>query len=139
MLLAPRVGDRAIVRVQSSVRFVALRSRPQPDLALLKPRRDYYREQGPAADDILLLIEVMDSSAEYDRETKAPLYARAGVSEVWLVDILAGLLEVHREPTSTGYRSVRIVRGAEALAPQALPDLVMTLADILGSSEPRAS
>src|SRR5262249_16336782 len=124
MLLVPRVGDRAIVRVQGSVRFVELRSRPEPDLALLKPRRDYYRTRGPAAEDILLLIEVMDTSAEYDRRTKAPLYARAGVVEVWLVDIPGGLLEIHRDPTASGYRDVRLVRGSERLAPRALPDLI---------------
>jgi len=132
MLLCRRIGDRAIVRVQGSVRFRALKSRPQPDLAVLRPRSDYYRASGPTADDVLLLIEVMDTSVEYDRRRKAPLYARAGVRELWLVDIVAGLVEVRRDPSEAGYRDVRTLRGADTVTPQAFPDLTLRLPDILG-------
>jgi hypothetical protein len=132
MLLARGVGDRAIVRVQGSVRFPPLRSRPQPDLAVLKPRRDFYRASGPGAADIFLLIEVMETSAAYDRDTKAPLYARAGVLELWLVDVPGGLLEVHREPTSSGYGAVRVLRGTDTVSPRAFPDLRFALRDTLG-------
>ncbi|TMQ21741.1 MAG: Uma2 family endonuclease [Candidatus Rokuibacteriota bacterium] len=132
MLLCRRVGDRAIVRVQGSVRFRALRSRPQPDLAVLRPRADYYRASGPTADDILLLIEVMDTSVDYDRRTKAPLYARAGVGELWLVDIPAGLVEVHRDPAPAGYRDVRTLGAADTVTPRAFSDLTLRLPEILG-------
>lgn len=71
MLLAPRVANRAIVRVQSHVAFRSLKSRPEPDVILLKPRADFYRASAPAADDIFLLIEVMDTSTDYDRRRKA--------------------------------------------------------------------
>jgi len=73
MPLVPRVGDQAIVRVQSHVTFRALKSRPQPDLALLKPNRGFYRLSAPTAADIFLLIEVMDTSRDYDRQQKAPM------------------------------------------------------------------
>ena len=132
MLLARGVGDRAIVRVQSSVRFPPFRSRPQPDIAVLKPRRDFYRTSGPGAGDIFLLIEVMETSAAYDRETKAPLYARAGVVELWLVDVPAGLVEVHRSPAATSYRDVRTLRGNDTVTPDAFPDLTLRLTEILG-------
>jgi Uma2 family endonuclease len=132
MLMTRRAGDRAIVRVQGPVRFAGLRSRPQPDLALLTPRADYYRKQSPGADDILLLIEVMDTSGEYDRRRKTPLYARAGVAEVWLVDIPAGIVDVHREPSAAGYGSVRTVHRGETLGPLAFPDVTLRVDDVLG-------
>jgi Uma2 family endonuclease len=133
MLLAPRVAGRAIVRVQAHVAFRALRSRPEPDVTLLKPRLDFYRASAPTADDILLLIEVMDTSAEYDRRRKAPLYARAGVVELWLVDIPGALIEVHRDPGGGRYRDVTTVRGAEqTVTPRAFADLPLRLRDLLG-------
>lgn len=131
-LLSRRLGDRVIVRVQGPVRFVALRSRPQPDLALLRPRADYYATGAPAAGEIVLLIEVMDTSVEYDRRRKAPLYARAGVSDLWLVDIPAGVVDVQREPGADGYRDVRTYRRGESLMPPAFPDVALAVDDILG-------
>ena len=132
--LVTRLAGRAIVRVQGPVRFRALRSRPQPDLALLEPRPDYYASGAPGAGEIFLLVEVMDTSVEYDRRRKAPLYARAGVSEVWLVDIPAGAVEVHREPGAAGYRDVRTLRRGETLAPLAFPDLTLGVGDVLGEA-----
>ena len=132
MLLAPRVANRAIVRVQSHVAFRSLKSRPEPDVILLKPRADFYRASAPAADDIFLLIEVMDTSADYDRRRKAPLYARAGVGELWLVDVPARLIEVHRDPGDTGYRDVRTRRGDDTVTPEVFPDLTLGLPEILG-------
>lgn len=132
MLMTRRVGDRIIVRVQGPVRFAKLRSRPQPDLALLAPRADYYASQAPGAGDIRLLIEVMDTSVEYDRRRKTPLYAHAGVAEVWLVDIPAGIVDVYREPSAAGYGDVRTLRRGEALTPLAFPDVTLAVDDVLG-------
>jgi Uma2 family endonuclease len=132
MVMTRRVGDRVIVRVQGPVRFRSLRSRPQPDLALLKPRADFYVNGSPGADDILLLVEVMDTSVEYDRRRKAPLYARAGVREVWLVDIPAGAVDVLREPSADGYRDVRTLHRGEHLTLLAFPDVTVTVDDVLG-------
>ena len=132
MLMARRLGDRTIVRVQGPIGFVALHSRPQPDLALLRPRKDYYAARIPGARDIFLLVEVMDTSVEYDRRRKAPLYARAGVRELWLVDIPAGVLDVQRAPSSDGYRDVRTLGRGERLTPRAFPDVTLAVDDILG-------
>jgi Uma2 family endonuclease len=132
MLMTRRVGERAIVRVQGPIRFRELRSRPQPDLALLEPRPDYYAAGAPGAVDIFLLIEVMDTSAEYDRRTKAPLYARAGVWELWLVDVPAGVVEVHRQPGTRGYRDVRTRHRGETLSPLAFPDVSFAVDEVLG-------
>jgi Uma2 family endonuclease len=132
MLMARRLGDRTIVRVQGPVGFVALHSRPQPDLALLRPRKDYYATRVPSARDIFLLVEVMDTSVEYDRRRKAPLYARAGVRELWLVDIPAGVLDVQRTPSADGYRDVRTLRRSERLTPLAFPDVTLLVDEVLG-------
>jgi len=132
MLIARRLGDRTIVRVQGPVGFATLHSRPQPDLALLRPRKDYYATRVPSAHDIFLLIEVMDTSVKYDRRRKAPLYARAGVRELWLVDIPARVLDVQRAPSADGYRDVRTLRRGQSLTPLAVPDVTLAVDDILG-------
>jgi Uma2 family endonuclease len=80
----------------------------------------------------LLVVEVAETSAEYDRQIKVPLYARAGIREVWLVDLAAGAVEVYREPTPEGYRQVRRFGRGETLAPGALPDVTVAVDDILG-------
>jgi Uma2 family endonuclease len=131
-LLVQRVGDRAIVRVQGPVRLARLRSEPQPDLLLLKPREDFYAHAAAGADDVLLLIEVMDTSVEYDRRRKAPLYARAGITELWLVDLPAGIVDMHREPVATEYRDVRTLGRGETLSPRAFPDVALRVGDVLG-------
>ena len=85
-----------------------------------------------APHDRIELIEVMDTSVDYDRRTKAPLYARAGVGELWLVDIPAGLVEVHRDPAPAGYRDVRTLGAADTVTPRAFSDLTLGLPEILG-------
>jgi Uma2 family endonuclease len=131
-LLAERVVRRAIIRVQSPI-HLGERSEPQPDVSLLRPRRDFYAGGHPGPADVLLLIEVADTSADYDRQVKAPLYARAGIGEVWLVDLQARTIEVYRNPSPQGYRLVRIVHPEESLSPELLPDVALAAGDILGS------
>ena len=104
-LLGRVVGDDAIVRVQNPVEMPE-HSMPQPDLALLRPRIDFYKRLQPTADDTLLAIEVADSSLRYDRDMKLPLYAAHGIPEAWLIDVNAARLTVHRDPGPDGYRSV---------------------------------
>jgi Uma2 family endonuclease len=107
------------------------RSEPQPDVALLKPRPDFYAGLHPGPDDVLLLVEVMEHSAAYDREVKVPLYARFGIPEVWLVDLEEEVVEVYQAPSPQGYqRAARFGRG-DRLAPQAFPDLVLMVDEIL--------
>ena len=81
-----QASDRAIVRVQGSVRLNLL-TEPQPDLVLLRPRNDFYASTHPGSSDILLIIEIADTSIQYDRDVKGPLYARLGVHEYWLADL----------------------------------------------------
>ncbi len=89
-------GD-VLLTVQTPLRLDAY-NEPQPDVMLLRPRADHYKARHPAAADVLLLVEVSDSSLAYDRDTKLALYARFGVPEVWIVNIPGGALEVYRTP-----------------------------------------
>jgi Uma2 family endonuclease len=125
------LASRAIVRVQNPVvldRHVEL----QPDLALLRPRPGFYRNAHPGPADTLLIVEVADTSLQYDREEKLALYAEAGIPEVWLVDLPGKVIETYREPRGGGYRVARTARRGESVAPRAFPDLSLTVEDVLG-------
>jgi Uma2 family endonuclease len=127
---APRVGTRAIVRVQSPIRL-SPSSEPQPDIALLRPRDDFYREAHPGPADVLLIIEVADTTLAYDRDTKLPLYAVAGIAMVWLVDLQGRRITVYRDPAVSGYRSVAAFERGPLPAPPDLPDLSPRVEDLL--------
>lgn len=107
-------------------------SEPQPDVALLRWRDDFYASAHPGPEDILLLIEVSDSSSGLDRRKKVPLYARSGISDFWLVDLVKGTLEVHRQPSSIGYRDIRQLRKGDQISPLAFPDFKLNVSEILG-------
>jgi hypothetical protein len=125
--LARGLEGRALVSPQNPLRL-GPHSEPQPDLVLLRPAADRL----PAAPDALLVIEVADTSLAYDRDTKLPRYARAGIPEAWIVDLEGQAVEVHRAPGPTGYRDVqRLGRGA-SVSPAAFPDLRLAVDDILG-------
>lgn len=133
------VEDRAIVRVQGPVRL-SDRSEPEPDIALLVPRDDFYAERHPEPDDVVLLVEVADASRQFDRTVKLPLYASAGVPDVWLVDLEAGAVEVYREPerrtetggrAETGYRDSRRLREDETLRLPALGGVEVPVSEVL--------
>jgi Uma2 family endonuclease len=124
------VAGRITVAVQDPLRL-SDHSEPVPDLLILRPRADAYPTH-PTPSDVLLLIEVADSSLAYDQRVKLPLYAREGVPEVWLVELTRRLIAVHREPSSTGYAVTLAVRPGEHIAPVALPDLSLAVADLLG-------
>lgn len=124
-------GDDAAVSVQNPV-DLSQYSELQPDVAILQPRPDSYRSAHPTAADIFLLVEVADSSADPDRRVKVPLYARSDVPETWLVDLDQENVTVYRDPTSEGYRTARVARRGEAIAPAAFPDRPLAVGDILG-------
>ena len=129
-LLERAVGDLAVIATQSSLRL-GERSEPQPDLGLFAPRDDFYAGALPSAADTLLLIEVSDTTARYDREVKLPLYARHGVRELWIVDLDAGLLRIYQEPRGESY-----LRGTQAVDPgptaiTALPGVLVDLTGVL--------
>lgn len=124
-----RLQGRAVVAVQNPVRLGA-HTEPQPDVALLRPRSDDYAGGHPTADDVLLLVEVAETSTTWDRDRKLPLYAAAGVGEVWLVDIGAATAGICRRPDGGEYRDMQTVGVGETVAPLAFPDVVMDV-DVL--------
>lgn len=116
-LFVMAAGDEGVVSVQNALRISDL-NLPQPDLVLLKPHPQHYSTRLPTVKDVLLLIEVSDSTLRYDRETKTPIYARHGVPEVWIVDVNGRQVLRHREPALEGYRQVDSISGV--CAPQLL-------------------
>jgi len=111
------------VRVQNSIGIPLLESAPEPDLAWVA-RRDYSRGR-PTAADVLLVVEVAESSLAYDRGEKADLYAEAGIAEYWVVNIPDRSVEVRREPRAGRYASLQAVRGDAEVRPLAMPELVL--------------
>jgi Uma2 family endonuclease len=130
-LLVRVAGDRAVVSVQNPIRL-GDHSEPEPDFTLLRPRVDDYRLRTPVAADVLLLIEVADSSLRYDRTVKLPLYARHGVAEVWIVDLERRTVEVYREPAGDSYGAVSREEAGAVLEPALLPGVAIPVADVLG-------
>ena len=130
-LFAP-LGSRqmATLGVQNPL-VLTERHAPQPDIALLRYRKDGYRAKHPGPADTLLVIEVADTSLAYDRDTKIPLYAQAGIPEVWLVDLFAEMISVFRRPGPDAYGEVVTVRRGEILRPLLLPDVALTANEIL--------
>lgn len=123
--------------VQSPVNLSDL-SQPQPDLSVLRLRSDFYGEGKPRPAETVLLIEVADSSLDFDRSVKAPLYAAAGVPELWIVDVGARAIEVHRAPGLDGYAERRMLAGGqERIAPLAFPDVEVSVEDVLGALRER--
>lgn len=130
-LLVSALVERALVTVQSPVRLNRY-SEPEPDLALLRPRDDDYAGATPAAADVLLLIEVADTTLRIDRRVKLPHYAAAGIPEVWIVDLTADAVEMHQRPAGRAYEVCRRVADADgSVAPAAFPDLELAIEAIL--------
>lgn len=106
-------------------------SEPQPDFMVLKPSADDYTSRHPDPEDVLLLVEVADASLDYDREEKLPAYGRAGVSEVWIINLRDQTIEVYREPNFTGYGSKTILRVSDEVFLQAFPDIAVDVEELL--------
>lgn len=126
------LGDRAIVSVQGPVQ-IGDGSQVQPDLALLRSREDFYAGQYPQAGDVLLLLEVAESSLLVDRNQKVPVYAREMVSEVWLVNLLNDTVEVFRGPEHGAYVDQSVAQRGEVLSPREFPDLEIRVEDLTGA------
>jgi Uma2 family endonuclease len=134
-VLMRALGERAIVRVQNPVTIGRL-SEPQPDLMVLKPRDDFYAARHPGPSDVLLLIEVTDTTGVYDRATKLPLYARSGIVEAWVVDVRRHVIEVYRGPTLRGYRTRRDVPRGRHIVPAATPRMRVAVDALVGPTSP---
>jgi len=129
--LAPRLAGRALLLPQVSIRL-APRTECPPDLLLVRPPRSAYRDADFRPGDVLLLVEVAETSLGYDREIKIPLYASAGIHEVWVVDLVSEAVEAYRGPAGERYADVQRVGRGGTLAPAAFPDLTVPIADLLG-------
>jgi Uma2 family endonuclease len=103
---------------------------PQPDIMLLAPRSDDYINALPTAQEVLLLIEVADSSLEYDRDTKIPIYARHGIPEIWLFDLRNSTLSIYLDPSPNGYRKLLNPVKTEVVSPSLLPGAKVPLAQV---------
>ncbi len=123
------VGNSAIVRAANPV-DLGDASEPEPDLLLLKPRADDYVHAHPQTQDILLLVEVSDSSLTFDLGTKRTLYASFGVSEYWVVDVNSRRIFVYRDPARGAFQGVREYLTGDTVSPQALPNVTVAVADL---------
>jgi Uma2 family endonuclease len=130
-LFSEQVGRKAIVWVQNPIHLEE-HSEPQPDVALLRPREDFYASDHPKPEDVLLVVEVAESSVEYDREIKVPLYAREGIPEVWLVDLESEAIEIYRSPSPEGYIEVQTLHRGAHLSSKSFPDVELLVQEILG-------
>jgi Uma2 family endonuclease len=126
---APR--DRVRVRVQNPVAFIPEDSEPQPDIVWAK--RQNYKGHHPAADEILLLIEVAESSLDSDRGEKAKLYATVGIADYWIVNLIDRAIEVHREPKGGRYQNVQSYAIGTAVEPLAVPTLRLSVDSMFAS------
>lgn len=120
-LTTKKLGDRIIVSVQNPIRLVD-NSEPQPDLAILKLRDDFYEDSLPTPADILLIVEVADSTVTYDREVKMPLYAAAGIPEMWLFDVNRKIIEGYSQPSALGYKRMQRYEENDTFSMLAFPD-----------------
>ena len=129
-LFALKANERWIVSTQDPIHLDD-HSEPQPDVALVRPSPDVYASGHPHPDEVFLLIEVSDTTLDYDRAAKLPAYGRAGVAEVWIVNLNNGTIEVYRDPHFTGYGSKSVLRPGDEVAPQAFPDAVVNVAELV--------
>ena len=131
MLAAQLRPQQAILSVRDPIRLSDF-SEPQPDVAVLRWRADYYEGALPGPEDVLLLIEVADTSADVDRAVKLPLYAAGGIQEVWLVDPEAGSVDVSTGPGPEGYAHSRRCAADERLEVARIGDVSIAVRELLG-------
>ena len=129
-MLPSGVDQGTLLRVQGPLALDE-HSRLYPDLMLLRRRTDYYRSRPPAPEDVLLLVEVADSSVDYDRNEKLPRYAHAGVPEVWLTILPERVIEAHTEPAGGRYTQMRTFRPGDTISPACFPDIALSVDEIL--------
>jgi Uma2 family endonuclease len=129
--LVTRLHGVAITICQGPVRLFPS-SMPEPDFAVLLPREDYYGTALPQPADVHLVIEVSDTSLRYDRDRKLPLYSSYGIRETWIVDIPHAQILVARSPRPDGYADIATIPRDGAISPEAFPDVVLEVRDILG-------
>ena len=130
-LLVPLFKDKALLGPQFPLRLNDF-NEPQPDIALLKPRKDCYRSRHPGAKDALLVVEISDSSLKYDQGRKLGIYARAGIREVWIADLRGNRLYVYRQPSAGSYKIPLQLRRGDSVSCLAFPKVEIRVDEILG-------
>jgi hypothetical protein len=123
-------GVSTIVRVQNPVRLDEF-SEPQPDVAVVRFRPDFYRDAHPGPGEVFLIAEVADTSADVDRDVKVPLYNRTGIPEVWVIDLESRVVDVYRQPSPQGYRDHQRLGPAERLRSASLPAVDLAVAELV--------
>lgn len=130
LILTPATAARAIVGIQDPVRLTD--SEPEPDVSVVHLRTDFYESGPPTPADVLLLVEVADTSLDYDRDIKGALYAENGIAEYWIANLVDRCLEIHRRPRPDGtYADVRTLGPGDSTDITALPGVTVAVADIL--------
>jgi Uma2 family endonuclease len=131
-MLRDYLQKQAIIRTQNPI-VLSDFSEPQPDVTLLKRRDDFYRTVNATAKDVLLTMEVSDTTAKFDRDIKFPRYAENGIQEAWLIDLENDRVEIHTQPTAKGYKLVKILHRGDIAESMVLPEIKLAVDDILGS------
>jgi Uma2 family endonuclease len=129
-LLHTSVRHSVQIRVQNPLQLDDF-SEPEPDIALVRPRKDHYALAHPRPEDVLSVIEIADTSIEYDRHVKLPMYARAGIPEAWLIDLNQDVIGKFSEPRDGQYPTYGEARRGETIASTVLPTLTLAADDIL--------
>lgn len=130
------LGNRACVRAQDPITLPDSISEPEPDVVVAKKREDDYADHHPLPNDVVLVVEIANSSLDYDRSAKVPLYAAAGISEYWIVNLLEDLIEVYRKPTSPVegapfYHQIFRYTSLDTVHPTQFPDCALAVKDLL--------
>jgi Uma2 family endonuclease len=131
MVFARGLGDKVVVSVQNAVRINRY-NEPQPDIVLIRPREGFYGDRHPRPEDVVLLIEVADTTLKYDQNVKLPIYARNGIREVWILDLQRDVIHLYREPENGSYTVCETRPRSESVSPQAFPGFAISAADLLG-------
>jgi Uma2 family endonuclease len=129
-ILTRMFGDQAMVRGQLPL-HVDKFSEPEPDIAVVRPRSDAYVTAHPTPDDVLLLVEIADTTLEFDCEVKIPVYAIAQIQEVWIVDLTSDRFSIYQHPSGDGYQSMVHRARGDSISPKTRPDITVQISELL--------
>lgn len=129
--LIGKLAGKYIVSVQNPI-ISSYDTEPEPDLTILRAKDDLYRDHLPTGSDTVIVIEVADTTASFDRNRKFPKYAQAGIPEAWLIDLKRDVVEIHTDPGTSGYGVVRTMRRGERVVSSSIGDIDLSVDEILG-------
>ena len=124
-------GDFVMISGQNPI-HIDEHNEPEPDIALLKPREDFYAENHPVPEDVLLVVEVSDSTVDFDREVKKTIYAEAGIGEFWLVNLKQNTVETYSNPSNGTYYQMRIFERGEIVQTKNIDGVAVEVNKIFG-------